>query len=187
MRRDNPVYRGAWTAIFLMALFGPPSPVWAQMDAAKKEDIRKLMQVSGTVEGLRQFRPMMLNSYSQILKAAYQDKDIPDAFWDDFFDNIITDDDLNGLIEEIMPIYDKNFTHQEILELIDAFETPAYRKWVRRLPAMMQESSEAGRRWGQRFGASGVIQQRIEQLKQKYQLGEPGVEGAPGGPRPGAR
>jgi hypothetical protein len=86
-----------------------------------------------------------------------------------------------------MPIYDKNFTHAEIRELINAFETPAYRKWVRQLPTMMQESSEAGRRWGQRIGTSGVIQQRIEQLKNKYNLGEPSMEGTPDGGRPPGR
>jgi len=183
MRRGETIYRWVWMAIVMAAACVLANPAWADIEPAKKEDIRKLMKVSGTIEGLKQFRPMMLNSYSRILKAAYQDKDIPQAFWDDFFDNIITDEDLDGLIEEIMPIYDRNFTHAEIRELIDAFETPAYRKWVERLPKMMQESSEAGRRWGRRIGASGIIQQRIEELKNKYNLGEPGVEGSPGGRR----
>lgn len=187
MQGQQTVYLRFCMALVMTAVCVFASSARADIEPAKKEDIRKLMKVSGTIEGLKQFRPMMLNSYSQILKAAYQDKDIPEAFWDDFFENIITDEDLDGLIEEIMPIYDKNFTHAEIRELIDAFETPAYRKWVKRLPAMMQESSEAGRRWGRRIGASGIIQQRIEKLQEKYNLGDPGLEGMPGERRPRGR
>ncbi len=104
------------------------------------------------------------------MKAAYKDKAVPEGFWDDFFETLITDDDLSALIEEILPVYDNHFTHQEIKDLIATFDSPAYRKWVQQLPAMMQESAAIGRQWGQRFGESGVVKERIKQLLMKYEM-----------------
>lgn len=167
--------------LVLLAGWALALPAWAEMDPAKKRDIQTLMEVSGTIESLKQFRPLMLQSYSNILKTAYKDRNIPQEFWDEFLNTIITDADLDSLVEEILPIYDQNFTHDEIRELITAFQTPAYRKWVTRLPTMMQASSEAGRRWGRNLAQSGVIQQRLETLKMKYSLGEPSEDAPQGG------
>lgn len=173
MRRRQTVFKAAAMGFILLAGWVLAVPAWAEIDAAKKRDIQTLMEVSGTIEGLKQFRPMMLQSYANILKAAYKNQNIPKEFWDDFLNTLITDDDLGGLIEEILPVYDRTFTHEEIRELIATFQTPAYRKWVQRMPEMMRASSEAGRQWGKRLGESGVIRQRLQALKEKYQLGEP--------------
>jgi len=169
-------FKIGFTAAVILVWLAAPVGAFEEIDPAKKQDIQKMLEVSGTLEGLKQLRPLMMQSYTRIMKAAYRDQTVPDTFWDELSETLITEEDLASLIEEILPVYDNNFTHQEIKELITTFDSPAYRKWVKQLPAMMQESSALGRQWGRRFGESGVVKERIKILLMKYELDDAPLE-----------
>jgi hypothetical protein len=69
----------------------------------------------------------------------------------------------DGLLTNIVDIYAKHFTHDEVLALLKFYETPLGRKAVSVLPVVAQESSAAGQTWAaanmKRIGA--VVQERL--------------------------
>ena len=52
-----------------------------------------------------------------------------------------------NLIDEAIPIYEKYFTHEEILEIIAFNESPTGQKSIEVMPQLMAESMQAGQRW----------------------------------------
>ena len=168
--------KSVFVTLAAWVVLATPVAAFEPIDPAKKKDIKQMLEVSGTLEGLRQMRPIMMQSYMQIMKAAYKDEAVPAAFCDELGETLITEADLASLIEDILPVYDNNFTHQEIQDLIATFDSPAYSKWVKKLPTMMQESSAIGREWGRRFGQSGVIKERIKILLMKYEMDDAPLE-----------
>ena len=61
-------------------------------------------------------------------------------------------------------VYDKYFTHDEILEMIDWYKTPLGEKMIKVLPKLSIELSEAGRRWGEEVGIRAT-KEFIEEIK----------------------
>ncbi len=74
--------------------------------------------------------------------------DVPDEFWTKFLAKV----DANELVELIVPIYAKHFTHDEIKQLLAFYQTPLGQKMIANQPAIMQESMEAGQEWGGQLG-----------------------------------
>jgi hypothetical protein len=107
-------------------------------DTPKQKDIRKLLKITGSGElGTQVMGQMMTN----MKKAMPQ---VPEKFWGDFMKEVRTDE----LVDLIVPVYDRNLTHDDIKELIRFYETPTGRKFVSVLPKITQESMAVGEKWG---------------------------------------
>ena len=52
-----------------------------------------------------------------------------------------------NLLDEVIPIYEKYFTHEEILQMIAFYETPIGKKAIEVMPQLMVDSMQAGQRW----------------------------------------
>lgn len=107
-----------------------------------KQDIRHLMQATGAGDMARQMMSQMISGMRQSMP------NVPGEFWDSFMSKVDTDE----LIELMVPIYAKYFTHAEVKELAAFYETPLGQKMIRTMPAVMQESMAAGQQWGQQIG-----------------------------------
>ena len=57
-----------------------------------------------------------------------------------------------GLVERLVPIYDKYLTHAEIKESIKFFDSPVGKKWLSIAMAMMRDSILAGEQWEREIG-----------------------------------
>ncbi|MCY4059822.1 MAG: DUF2059 domain-containing protein [Gammaproteobacteria bacterium] len=55
-----------------------------------------------------------------------------------------------GLMKELVPVYDKHFSHQEIREMIAFYETPLGKKSIGVMPRVMADSMQIGQRWAAR-------------------------------------
>lgn len=55
---------------------------------------------------------------------------------------------IAGLMDEVIPIYEKYFTHEEILEIIAFHESPIGKKSIEVMPQLMAESMQVAQRWG---------------------------------------
>ena len=75
--------------------------------------------------------------------------DVPEEFWTKFMAKV----DASELTELIVPIYAKYFTHDEVKQLLAFYQTPLGQKMIANQPAIMQESMEAGQKWGGQLGA----------------------------------
>lgn len=70
------------------------------------------------------------------------------------------------LIDEVIPIYEKYFTHEEILELTAFHETPIGRKSIEVMPQLMVESMQAGQQWA--MTAMPKVQEKVlQQLREE--------------------
>jgi hypothetical protein len=58
-------------------------------------------------------------------------------------------------------VYQRHFTHDDVRGLIAFYETPLGRKLSEELPAMTQESVQAGMKWGASIAPK--IQERVKQ------------------------
>ncbi|MDR2236696.1 MAG: DUF2059 domain-containing protein [Chryseobacterium sp.] len=69
---------------------------------------------------------------------------IPDAFWKEFAAEFTAE----KMVELYVPIYAKYYTESDIDELIKFYKSPVGRKTISVMPAILQESMEAGGKLG---------------------------------------
>ena len=118
---------------------------FSQTESEKVKDIKRLIIVSGTANTTKAGMEAMASS----MKEKADQNGLPPGFWDEFMKEINYDE----LAALFIPIYDKNYTHEEIKYMITFYESPAGKKMVEKTPAILAESMAAGREWGQKLGA----------------------------------
>lgn len=117
----------------------------------KQKDIMKLLQLSGSGELAVQVMDQLLGTFEKVLPQ------VPQQVWDDFRKEINSDD----LLKLVAPSYDKYYTHDEIRELIQFYESPIGKKLVATMPLLMQENMQVGRQWGEEVGRK--IMQKLKE------------------------
>jgi len=122
------------------------------LTASKAADIKKLMQVSGAAEISMLFCNQMVDYVINDTRSLQPD--IPEELF------VILQEELmqlvhremwtpGGLMDRMVPIWDKYLSHQEIRELIKFYETPLGKKLVTEMPAMHREGRLTGEKWGE--------------------------------------
>lgn len=145
----------------------PASGVTPNFGNTKAQDIRKLLQVSGIYDQLHIVKNNLLNQYSMGFSGAYPKA--PDAFWEEYY-QLIGQQDIDVLVERIIPVYDQNMSHEVIRKLIEMFETPFWEEWKVKMPAISREAGQIGSMWGQELIQSKAFNQQLEGLIQKHDL-----------------
>jgi hypothetical protein len=112
----------------------------------KTADIKKLLTLTKSADLGVQMMQEMLASFRQTMP------EVPDKFWLEFAGKVKTED----LIGLMVPIYERHLSHQDVIELIQFFESPAGKKLVSVQPEIMKESMLAGQAWGQQIGMEVV-------------------------------
>lgn len=118
---------------------------FSQTDSSKIKDIKHLIVISGSADNAKMGVEAMITS----MKSQPNQNGLPEGFWDEFLKEI----DYNELVSIFIPVYEKNYTHPEIIELIKFYESPTGKKMVEKTPSIMTESMILGREWGQKLGA----------------------------------
>jgi hypothetical protein len=107
-------------------------------ESQKQKDIRKLLKITGSGELGQQVMGQMMANFKKSMPQ------VPEKFWNDFMKEVHTEE----LIDLIVPVYDRNLTHDDVKELIKFYETPTGKKFVSVLPKITQESMAVGEKWG---------------------------------------
>jgi hypothetical protein len=149
--------------IFASLAFG----VTAHLGNTKAEDIRKLLKVSGIHDQLHIVKNNLLNQYSMGFAGAYPK--MPDAFWGEYY-QLIGQQDIDTLVERIIPVYDKNMSHEVIRKLIEMFDTPFWEEWKVKMPAISREAGLIESEWGQALLQSDTFNEKLKGLIQKHDL-----------------
>jgi len=79
------------------------------------------------------------------------------SFWNDFLKEVTPDE----LVNLVVPVYDRNFTDEEIEGMLAFYSSPVGQKVLAKLPVVLQESMQVGQSWGQEL--SKKIMLRLEQ------------------------
>jgi len=166
--RSNLLFKITLTAVaMLLFMVSLASGVAAGPSDAKARDIRKLLEASGIYDQLNFMKDNLLNQYSMGFSRAYPK--MPDAFWQEYY-QLIGQQDIDTLVDKIVPVYDKNMSHEVVRKLIEMFETPFWEEWKVKMPAISREAGQIGSVWGQELLQSEAFSKSLEALIQKHDL-----------------
>lgn len=151
-----------------LALLLAWSPVRAEeLTPQKRADIEQLLEVTGALKMGTQMSAAVTQQLLQNLRRTRPD--IPSAVLDLLPGEVAATFSAHApgfIADEIVPIYHRHFTGQEVRELMAFYATPLGRKSLQAMPSMMQESMAAGQRWGQSL-APEIMQRVTDKLRQQ--------------------
>ena len=132
-------------AMTVFALAGPSLAQQAHpVDSATAATARRLLELTGaaqlTLRGMETMVPAQRLASPQI----------PAAFWDAFLAR--ARHDISHLVDSLIPIYAAHFTKAELQQLVQFYQTPLGRHLAEVQPLVVQESMQAGQRWGMVIG-----------------------------------
>ena len=122
----------------------------AEIPDGKRTEIERMLRLTGTEQMVDQMLNQMLADISSSIT------EVPDGFWEEFRKELNTQD----LIEQIIPIYDKYYTLEDLRVVNDFYESPAGRRVMATLPQIMQEATAIGRAWGAKVYERAEIKAR---------------------------
>lgn len=135
----------------LVLCFGSVAAAQSQkqekVDPAAEADIRRLIQMTGQSikpgEIVRQMMPHIRASMAQYEKELPPERvegmhRVMDRVMEKWLARL--DQELGQIQHDMVPIYAKHFTPEEIKATIQFYESPAGRKWLAELPQIVQES-----------------------------------------------
>ncbi len=132
MSRFHAAFLAASLALSLPALGAEPAP--APKPSAKVEDIRRLLALNGAAKLGQQMLEQITANLRQVAPKLAAD----------FSTEPHREAKAEELVDQLVGIYDKHFTHQEVKDFIAFCETPSARKLGASLPPVTQESAAAG-------------------------------------------
>jgi len=106
---------------------------------AKEHDIRQLLNDMGAGKLGAQMMDQMFGAMRTSMK-----QEVPEKVWDELIAETKVEFSPEKLIELVVPIYDKHYTHDEIRQLISFYESPLGRKVTSVTPLLAQESFDTG-------------------------------------------
>lgn len=132
------------------------------LSPAKKTDIKKLLDVTGSLEMSKNMSEAVVNQMSQALKKARPD--VPPETFDIIHDEVnktISEAMVakGGFIDLMIVLYHRYYTHEDIKGLLKFFQSPLGKKASSLGPVMSQEGFAIGQRWGESLGP--IIDRRV--------------------------
>ena len=64
---------------------------------------------------------------------------------DSLIDDLSKSTDMNGMLDDMVPVYQRHLTKLDVQAMLDFYQTPTGQKLLRDQPAMMAESMQAMR------------------------------------------
>src|SRR6516165_9234981 len=145
-------------AMFLVAIQGGSSaPVQAaaqnttkqtptpQIDPAKDADIRALIELVGARDQIEDSIRTSAEQYREKLLATVPDNDKGQAFVNSVINEYEKNYDLDDVVNQLVAIYDKHYTDDEIKGLLQFYGTPFGQKVAAEQSKVMREVQEATR------------------------------------------
>ena len=126
--------------VLIFVLFIAANYAYSQTPA-KKENIKILLDLSGSGKMGIQVMENMFASYKKAFPS------VPADVWSEVMKEVNAD----SLISLIVPIYQKHFTDEDVLQMIEFYKSPVGMKLTRLLPSITQEAMEVGGEWGKRI------------------------------------
>lgn len=138
------------TAVALTVSFVP-----AQAADEKHEEIVKMLKITGVEKMMTQMVSQMVSTFKS------KETGVPDAFWTKLEASL----DAKGMIEKLIPVYDKHYSLEDLKAVNAFYSTPAGQHLLASMPEVMQESMAIGQAWGQQ--AAQDVMKALEAEKKK--------------------
>ena len=112
--------------------------VFTNAQSSKDVKIAELLETMGSTHAMKTSFEYMINYYKQ------NNPQISSEYWVNASKHV----DYNELVKKLVPVYSKHFTEQEIVDLLNFYNTSTGKKMIEKMPAILEESMEIGRKWG---------------------------------------
>src|ERR1035437_1540296 len=123
---------------------------------SKGQKIKRLMQITGARQIARQSAYQIIGQFREI------QPDLPKEFWDEF----LSETNLDELFGIATSVYDKNFSDEEVSQLIAFYDSPLGRKTTTLLPDLTKQMLDAGQKWGAKVGEKAARKiQTVQELQ----------------------
>ncbi|HZR64505.1 MAG TPA: DUF2059 domain-containing protein [Terriglobales bacterium] len=130
----------------------------AKIDPVKEADIRQLLKVMGAGDLGMQTMNQMEKGIRPLLTKSLPPGDYRDQLIELFFEKFHSKINSGGMVDLVVPIYDKYFDDGDIKSLIQLYQTPVGQKLVTTLPKITAESQAAGEQWGRELGRDSMLE-----------------------------
>jgi hypothetical protein len=141
-----------------------PAPA---IDPAKEAEIRKMLKLNGTEKLMVQMKEQMLATFRQ------RQSSLPPEFWD----RMDKDMDVHELLEKMIPIYDKNYTLDDLKAANAFYESPAGQRIIASSPKVMAEVGPIAKQWGAAVGLKVMLE--MQDYKQRMSTTPPASNATP--------
>jgi uncharacterized protein len=149
-------------------------PVTA-IDPAKEAAIRKLFEVMGTKDAMKQVISNMSGTVKPLLESSLPAGEYRTQLIDLFFQRLQVKLRVDDLLEIAIPIYDKHFSLEDIEGLTKFYETPLGKKATSVLPQVLLEAQAAAKKLGEQMGRESMIEVLEEHPDLKKSLEDAGA------------
>jgi hypothetical protein len=149
-----------------------PAP---SIDPAKDAAIRKLFEVQGTRDTMKQVVASMSETVRPLLESSLPQGEYRAQLLDLFFQKFQAKMNVDQLLELAIPIYDKYFSLEDIEGLTKFYQTPLGKKAISVLPQVLIETQAAGRKYGEEAGRQAMMEVLEEHPDLKKSLEEAGA------------
>lgn len=140
-------------ALLALCLFGfSPAFAQQQIDAATKEDVEEVLQVTGARQNVQVMWDSMAQQAASMAAQSYQRKH-PDATPLEIrkaaelagvsIQKAIKVLSIDELFDAMVPVYQRHLTHADIRTVIEFYSSPTGQKMIKEMPAMMSEAMQA--------------------------------------------
>src|SRR5579885_1799843 len=138
--------------LFVGLAFGPAFAQQASSDdsPATKEDVEKLFTTMHIREQMKTMMDLMAKQSKQMSVDALKKK-LPDISQKDLdridamMDQMMKNFDLDGMIDDMIPVYQRHLTKGDVAAMAKFYETPTGQKMLREQPQMTAEAIQAVR------------------------------------------
>jgi hypothetical protein len=161
------------------------SPAQAKpIDPVKDSDIRSLMELIGAHDLVQDAVNNSSEQYREKLLATVPNNDKGQAFVTSFIESYQKKFDVDQLTEQLVVIYDKHYTDEEIKTLLQFYGSPVGQKVAAEMPKITREIQAASRTTGAK-----AAKEALQELKaQNPEIGQSArLNNGPRRWQPGAR
>jgi len=163
----------------------PKPPSLDKPDPAKDAAIRKLMDITQTNKMGDNISAALTNQVHQVISRAIPPEQVQ-KFMDDFGKAYGQAAPSSAVNDAVVPIYARHFSTEDIQGLIAFYESPLGQRVVKNMPAVTQESEQAGIQLDQKAAIEVLkgLEDQYPQLKQMLPPENGGQPGPGGGASP---
>lgn len=130
----------------------------AKIDPAKEADIRRLMEVTGTVALMQQVMDNVQKNLKPVLMSSFPPGEYREKLVDLFFERFRSKLDSKRLLDMAVVRYDEQFSDEDIKGLISFYQTPLGQKAITALPKLTAGLQQDGQTLGQQAGRDAMIE-----------------------------
>ena len=145
-RKFVPVLIYPAVIVSTIALAGQENVPPAQ-SPAEANDIRQLLEMTGAG---KTFIPLLPAMFAPLKKALPK---VPEEFWDELLRGVTAE----GVVDRIVPFYEKYYTEDDVKQLISFYQSPVGRKVIQVQPELQRDLLADGQRWGAELAGQAMM------------------------------